>query len=176
MTIVLYGDPHGEFRFLLDACARHRPEAVVLLGDMMLRASLRETLAPLFDSGIAVHYVAGNWDFHGEEWFDRLFASHPTGDLHGACRTIGGLEVGGISGVFLKDVWLPRSGGEEPRFRSQEEMLRAVPPREQWRVAAAGPAPSDRAGGRGDAGPAPARRPVLPRDADHPAVRLRRHR
>ena len=99
----------------------------------MLRAPLREMLAPLFGAGIAVHYVAGNWDFHGDEWFDRLFASHPTGDLHGACRTIGGLEVGGIGGVFLNDVWLPRSGGEEPRFRSREEMLRAVHPRERWR-------------------------------------------
>ncbi len=118
---------------MLDACARHRPEAAVLLGDMTLDAPLRETLAPLFDAGVAVHYVAGNWDFHSEEWFDRLFASHPAGDLHGTCRTIGGLEVGGIGGVFLGDVWLPRSGGEEPRFRSREHMLQAVHPRERWR-------------------------------------------
>src|SRR5215207_1427073 len=107
MSILFYGDPHGEFAPLLAACQRHRPEAVVLLGDMMLGAPLREALAPVFDAGIAVHYVGGNWDFHSEDWFDRLFGSHPTGDLHATARTIGGLEIGGIGGVFLDDVWLP---------------------------------------------------------------------
>jgi hypothetical protein len=133
MSIVFCGDPHGEFRFLLDVCARNRPEAVVLLGDMMLDAPLRETLAPVFDAGIAVHYVGGNWDFHNEEWFDRLWGSHPTGDLHATFRTVGDLAVGGLGGVFLHNVWLPRSGGEEPRFNSREDMLRAVLPRERWR-------------------------------------------
>ena len=133
MSVIFCGDPHGEFRFLLDACARHRPEAAVIVGDMMLGAPLREALAPLFGAGIAVHYVSGNWDFHSEGWHDRLFLSHPTGDLHATCRTLGGLRVGGLGGVFLPDVWLPRSGGDEPRFRSREAMLRAVPPRERWR-------------------------------------------
>ena len=35
--------------------------------------------------------------------------------------------------MFLDGVWLPRSGGEEPRFRTREEMLRGVPARERWR-------------------------------------------
>lgn len=133
MAIIFYGDPHREFRFLLQACEQHRPEAVVLLGDMMLGAPLRETLAPVFDAGIAVHYVGGNWDWYSEEWHDRLFLSHPTGDLHATCRTIGSLRVGGLGGVFLDDVWMPHFGGEEPRYRSREEMLRAVPPRGRWR-------------------------------------------
>ena len=119
MSIVFCGDPHGEFRFLLEACARHLPEVVVLLGDMMLDRPLRETLAPVFDAGIAVHYVAGNWDFHSEEWHDRLFLSHPTGDLHATCRALGGLRAGGLGGVFLDDVWLPHFGGEEPRFHTR---------------------------------------------------------
>lgn len=116
MTILFYGDPHGEFKPLLEACSCHRSEAVILLGDMMLDAPLRETLAPLFDAGIAGHYVGGNWDFYSDEWHDRLFITHPTGDLHATCRTVGGLRIGGLGGVFLDDVWLPHVGGEQPRF------------------------------------------------------------
>ena len=133
MTILFYGDPHGGFQPLLDACQRHRPGAVILLGDMMLDAPLREALAPLFDAGIAVHYVGGNWDFHSEEWHDRLFLSHPTGDLHATCRALGGLRVGGLGGVFLDDVWLPHFGGEEARFHTRQDMVRAVPTRDRWR-------------------------------------------
>ena len=133
MSITFYGDPHGEFRFLLDACARHRPEAAVLLGDMMLGAPLRETLAPLFKAGIAVHYVGGNWDWWSEEWHDRLFMSHPTGNLHATRRTIRGLGVGGLGGVCLDDIWLPHFGHEEPRFRTREDMLRTIPERDRWR-------------------------------------------
>jgi predicted phosphodiesterase len=132
-TILFYGDPHGEFAPLLDACARHRPEAVILLGDMMLDAALREALAPVFDAGTAVHYVGGNWDWYSEEWHDRLFESHPTGNLHAMARTICGLEVGGLGGVFLDDIWLPHCGHEEPRFRSREDLLRTIPNREEWR-------------------------------------------
>lgn len=65
VAILCHGDPHGGFQPLLDACQRHRPEAVILLGGMMmLDAPLREALAPLFDAGIAVHWIAGNRDFH----------------------------------------------------------------------------------------------------------------
>lgn len=41
--------------------------------------------------------------------------------------------MGGLGGVFLDSVWLPRFGGEEPRFRSREDMLGAVPARDRWR-------------------------------------------
>lgn len=156
MSIVFCGDPHGEFRFLLEACESQRPEAAVTVGDMMLDAPLREALAPLFDAGIAVHYVGGNWDWHSEEWHDRLFLSHPTGNLHGTCRDIGGLRVGGLGGVFLPDVWLPRSGHEEPRFRTRDGVLRDVPPRDRWR----GGLPLDR------------RQAIVPEDAEA----LARHR
>ncbi|GAA0607197.1 metallophosphoesterase [Craurococcus roseus] len=133
MSIVFCGDPHGEFRFLIEACESQRSEAAVIVGDMMLDRPLREALAPLFEAGIAVHYVGGNWDWWSEEWHDRLFLSHPTGNLHATCRAIGGLEIGGHGGVFLDDVWLPHFGGEGPRFRTREEMLRAVPPPDRWR-------------------------------------------
>lgn len=133
MSILFYGDPHGEFKPLLGACSRHRPEAVVLLGDMMPGAPLRDMLAPLFEAGIAIHYVGGNWDWYSEEWYDRLFLSHPTGDLHAKARVIDSLNIGGLGGVFLDDVWLPHFGGEEPRFRTREEIMRAVDPRDRWR-------------------------------------------
>ena len=52
--IIIYGDPHGEWRPLLRACAEERPDGVVILGDCDLEARLMERIAPVFDAGIAV--------------------------------------------------------------------------------------------------------------------------
>jgi predicted phosphodiesterase len=130
-TILFYGDPHGEFAPLLDACAARRPDAdaVVLLGDLMRDELLRETLAPLFGAGIPVLWVHGNWE--GEVWHDRLFLDHPTGSLHASAREVAGLALGGLGGVFRDDIWLPRRGDEAPRFRTKEDLLRTT--RQRWR-------------------------------------------
>jgi hypothetical protein len=61
-TILFYGDSHGRFGPLLGAYAERRPDAVVVLGGMMLDAPPREALAPVF--GIASHSVGGDWDSH----------------------------------------------------------------------------------------------------------------
>ena len=35
--LMFFGDPHGDFRFVLRSVERHRPEAIVLLGDLHVR-------------------------------------------------------------------------------------------------------------------------------------------
>ena len=35
--LMFFGDPHGDFRFVVRSVERHRPEAIVLLGDLHVR-------------------------------------------------------------------------------------------------------------------------------------------
>ena len=36
--LMFFGDPHGDFRFVIDAVNRHAPQAIVLLGDIQSRS------------------------------------------------------------------------------------------------------------------------------------------
>ena len=45
--VFICGDPHGEFGPLIDSVHRHRPEAVVLTGDIQARHPLDEELASI---------------------------------------------------------------------------------------------------------------------------------
>ena len=40
------GDPHGEFRHVVRLALRHRPDAVIFLGDLELSAPLSTVMKP----------------------------------------------------------------------------------------------------------------------------------
>lgn len=132
--ILAVGDPHGNFKPAIEACLDLRPEACILLGDCDLERPLREEMAPVFDAGIRVLWIPGNHDADREHWHDHLFLSHPEGNLHGRVVTVGGWRIAGLGGVFRYDLWYPKEGDEEGRWRTREDFLAAgCPPNSRWR-------------------------------------------
>lgn len=134
MPILFYGDPHGEFAPLFAAAAEHRPEHVVLLGDLELAVPFREQMAPLLSSGVACWYVLGNHDTDDERRYGFLLDDFPEGNLGGrvvelACRD-GAARVGGLGGVYKGRIWKP---GAEPRFRTRAEFVKAAGKGNLWR-------------------------------------------
>ncbi|CAO3460800.1 Metallophosphoesterase [Azospirillum argentinense] len=133
MTVLAYGDPHGVWKPLLDACERHNPSAVILLGDMDLERPLRVELAPLFAAGTKVMWIPGNHDADRPEWHARIFDDHPTGNIHATFGHADGLIFGGLGGVFRETVWYPRDGAEAPRFGGRSSFMQQVPKQSRWR-------------------------------------------
>jgi len=132
--ILIYGDPHGEWRPLLDACAAEAPAAVIILGDCDLAAPLHEQIAPVFEAGIDVRWIPGNHDARTSAAYDRLWGDHPDGNLHATAADIGGVAVAGLGGVFKQRVWYPRAEEAEPHFTDRGAYLRQVKPAERWRA------------------------------------------
>lgn len=131
--VIAYGDPHGEFRPLFDACRRHHPAAVLIVGDFDLVQPLRQTLAPVFDARISVFYVAGNHDTDRPEPFPFLFDDHPEGNLHGRAVALDCLRVAGMGGVFRGKVWFPKHGDEPPIWRTRADLVQHTPKQARWR-------------------------------------------
>ena len=131
--LIFYGDPHGEWRPLLQACAEDRPDAVVLLGDCDLDVPLRQRLMPLLEAGIRLFWVPGNHDADTEEFHDRLWGDHPEGNIHGRRAHVGGLTVIGLGGVFKGRVWYPRDETAEPAHASRRDFMRRLPRTDRWR-------------------------------------------
>jgi predicted phosphodiesterase len=126
MSVLFYGDPHGDFDSLFDAVDLHRPEHVVLLGDQSLDAPLAERLLPVTQSGAALHWIYGNHDAHTPAMHDFLFDAE--GGLHGLARSCplagGTLTLAGLGGHYKGRVWSPKVGDEQARWRTRAEFLR----------------------------------------------------
>ncbi|MBE7189934.1 metallophosphoesterase family protein [Jatrophihabitans endophyticus] len=133
MSVVFYGDPHGEWRPLLRACQDERPDGVVILGDCDLDRPLRQQLEPLFSAGIRVRWIPGNHDVDTVEWHDRLWGDFPEGNLHGRWEQVGGLLVTGLGGIFKERVWYPLFDDAEPVLGSRRDTLRRIRPGDRWR-------------------------------------------
>ncbi len=131
--IIIYGDPHGEWGPLLQACATDKPDGVVILGDCDLSRPLREEIAPLFDAGIRVRWIPGNHDADTLKMHDRLWGDYPEGSLHGRWVDLGGMVVAGLGGVFKASVWYPRYERAEPVHRDRRTYLRQLQRSDQWR-------------------------------------------
>ncbi len=127
-SLIIYGDPHGNWVPLLKACAAERPDGVVILGDCDLKTPLTQQLKPLFDAGIRVRWIPGNHDVDTPALHDFLWGNYPQGNLHGTWGQVGGMIVGGLGGVFYEEVWYPRFEEADPHFRSRKQFLRQLPP------------------------------------------------
>lgn len=131
--IFFAGDPHGHFNPLLRVVALAHPHAVILLGDYDLPVPLDEALLPILDQ-TEIAWIPGNHDGDRDEWYDRLFGSSlAPANLNGCVRTIGGVRVAGLGGVFREGIWHPGATDPAPRYKTREACLRATPRQNWWR-------------------------------------------
>lgn len=142
--ILFYGDPHGLFDPLIEAVARHRPRAVILLGDMELREqSLDTVLAPLREAVAAgatmpeIYWIPGNHESDTDAAWAHVFgSSYVAGNLHARVAEVAGRPVAGLGGVFRGRVWYPRGPRcKAPVFFTRNEHVAQLPERDRWQGA-----------------------------------------
>lgn len=106
-SIFFCGDTHGRFDHLIGAVREHRPQAVVLLGDIEAPAALDEVLAPIA-AITEIWWIPGNHDTDSDLLHDRLWRSSLAArNLHGRVATVAGVRIAGLGGVFRGQVWMP---------------------------------------------------------------------
>jgi Icc-related predicted phosphoesterase len=109
-SILFAGDPHGDFRPIVRAALRTRPQGVVLLGDFDLERPLDIEMAEVVAAGIQIFWIPGNHDTDKQAWFDHAFNSRlASKNLHGRVAVVGDFVIAGLGGVFRRSAW----GGEE---------------------------------------------------------------
>lgn len=130
MEILLYGDPHGDFRPLIDAVEQHAPKAVILLGDLQPARPLDIELETILaDTG--VWFIHGNHDTDSEQDYDNVFESGLRDrNLDGRVVEIAGHRVAGLGGVFRGKVWLPPA---EPVHHSANDYVAHMGKGNRWR-------------------------------------------
>jgi predicted phosphodiesterase len=137
MTTLYCGDPHGQFRHILDAVDRTNAAAVVLLGDMEPSRPLEEEMAPLTERGIRWCFIGGNHDADSPELVDRVWNQNTNEhNVHGRVVTLpDGTRLAGLAGVFREAVWYPdpaAARGGAPAFRTREEHTQLTPCQDRW--------------------------------------------
>ena len=130
MSLLIVGDPHGDWRPLIDAVADERPAAIVILGDCDLVRPLHVELASVFAAGVEVAYLYGNHEKDLPGFWDNLVGDHPNGLLHARVRRLGPYDVAGVAGVFKHRIWLPPMA---PLFETRAAFLRQLAHYERWR-------------------------------------------
>jgi predicted phosphodiesterase len=135
---VLYcGDPHGQFRHIVEAADHARASAVVLLGDLEPERPLQLELAPLLERGVPVWFIHGNHDADSDELWTRVWGSELADrNVHGRVVQLpNGQRLAGLGGVFRETVWHPSSSAARqgaPAFRSRQEHARSTPRQDRW--------------------------------------------
>ncbi|MGZ8153544.1 MAG: metallophosphoesterase family protein [Methylovulum sp.] len=120
--ILFAGDPHGDFQAIIAAVHKHKPEAVVLLGDYDLDRPLEKCLQEIIDL-TEIWWIAGNHDFQSPCKYNNLFNSALADKgLHLKVTEIAGLRVAGLGGIFLGRVWYPP---QEPKWSDKQHYLRS---------------------------------------------------
>jgi len=118
--ILFAGDPHGDFQPLVAAVHKHKPEAVVLLGDYDLDRPLQTCLEEIIGS-TEIWWIAGNHDFESPSKYKNLFSSSlAENGLHLKVMDIAGYRIAGLSGIFLGRVWYPP---QPPKWPSKAHYL-----------------------------------------------------
>ncbi|MGR9053666.1 MAG: metallophosphoesterase family protein [Gammaproteobacteria bacterium] len=118
--ILFAGDPHGDFEPLITSVRERKPEAVVLLGDYDLDKPLEYYLKGIIQS-TQIWWIPGNHDFDHQYRYNCLFNSALADyGLHLKVRTIAGLKIAGLGGIFLGRVWYPPA---KPRWRNKTHYL-----------------------------------------------------
>lgn len=106
-NIFFCGDMHGSFAHIVQAVHEHRPDAIVLLGDLQAQRPLEIELADILDK-TEIWLIHGNHDTDSEADHDHLFGSSLAGrNLHGRVQTIAGVRIAGLGGVFRGTIWSP---------------------------------------------------------------------
>lgn len=128
--IYFLGDVHGNFRHVIDAVRRDKPDAVVFLGDVQAQRPLHIEIAEILDL-TQVWWIPGNHDTDSDADYDNLFGSELADrNLHGRVVEIAGLRVAGLGGVFRGQIWMPPA---PPAYDSQAEFVRRCGKGNRWR-------------------------------------------
>ena len=131
--LIFFGDPQTDFRPVIRAVQRYRPEAIVLLGDIQARRPLHLELEPILDL-TEVWFIHGNHDADSESDHDNLWHSDLAHrNLHGRVATVAGYEIAGLGGVFRESVWDPSLLMTQARFFSADKLRRHMNSDERWR-------------------------------------------
>lgn len=128
--LMFFGDPHGSFEFVIRCVQEHRPEGIVLLGDIQAKRPLQVELASILDL-TDVWWIPGNHDTDSDADYDNLFGSELAHrNLHGRVAEIAGFKVAGLGGIFRESIWSPPL---EPVYRSTLDRLKIIRPSKRWR-------------------------------------------
>jgi predicted phosphodiesterase len=128
--ILFGGDPHGDFRPIIQAVETYSPKAAILLGDFDLERSLEQELSAILGK-TEVWFIPGNHDADSDHWYDNLFNSGLAHrNLHGRVVEIDGKRVAGLGGVFRAKIWMPPT---QPKFQSPKDLLSTCQKGERWR-------------------------------------------
>jgi predicted phosphodiesterase len=135
---ILYcGDPHGQFRHIVEAAGHMKASAVILLGDMEPEQPLHIELAPLLKRGVQVWFIHGNHDADTDVIWTRVWGSE-IADQNVHTRVVelpDGQHLAGLGGVFREAVWYPTPAAArsvEPAFRTRREHAKSTPRQDRW--------------------------------------------
>jgi predicted phosphodiesterase len=138
MGPILYcGDPHGEFRHIIETAGQTKASAVVLLGDMQPERPLHIELAPLIERAVPIYLIHGNHDSDSDSYYRNVWESELAHcSVHGRVVELpNGQRLAGLGGVFRESVWYPsQSAAREgtPAFRTRQEHAKATPRQDRW--------------------------------------------
>lgn len=122
--IFFFGDVHGKFGHVERAVDEHRPEAIILLGDIEPQRPLHQELVKVVDK-TEVWFIHGNHDANSEEHFAYLTESDLAHrNLHGKVVEIDGVRVAGLGGVFREEIWWPNPVDNNPNYESYDEYVK----------------------------------------------------
>lgn len=135
--ILFCGDPHGEFRHIIETAGHTKASAVVLLGDMEPERPLHVELAPLLERTVPIWFVHGNHDSDSDELWMRVWGSELADrNVHGRVVELpDGRRLAGLGGVFREAVWYPSASaarGGAPAFRTRLEHVESTPRQDRW--------------------------------------------
>jgi len=122
--ILFIGDPHGDFKEIVEAVKQQKPEAIILLGDCDLLVPLEVYLQEIHEL-TEIYWIPGNHDYDLPEWHKNLFNSaYAANNLDGRVVEIAGLRIAGLGGIFKGKIWNPKTG---IRWKSRKAFLSRQP-------------------------------------------------
>ena len=127
--IFFCGDNHGNFRHIVQAVEEHRPDAIVLLGDIQAQRPLEVELGSIIGK-TEIHFIHGNHDTDDKEDYTNLFASELAHlNLHGRVVEVAGVRIAGLGGIFRGKVWSPPT---PPEHQSYSSFTKELGRRQAW--------------------------------------------
>jgi predicted phosphodiesterase len=106
-SILMCGDVHSKFNYVLSAVDMYKPKAIILLGDIEATRPLERELESIL-SKTEVYFIHGNHDTDSVENYRNLFQSELADrNLHGKVTQIGNVKVAALGGIFRSEVWYP---------------------------------------------------------------------
>jgi predicted phosphodiesterase len=128
MMIFMFGDIHGSFRHVRRVVDEHRPNAIILLGDVEAQQPLEKELADVMGK-TEVWWIPGNHDTDSHQSYENLFGSALTDrNLHGKIVEIDGVRVAGLGGVFREEIWYPDPATSPAHFDSYSDYAKHSEP------------------------------------------------